>query len=231
MSINAQADPMNEELSDVPKNKTWEKTTLKKTAGDIAGQNNIPLDYQTGFDIDLAFVSQTEKSDKVFLHDLCDKYGLVMKMYTNKIVIFDPKELEQQAATIRLSPKDLISFSCEGSIANTGYSGCTVRYYTKDGETLEYTATTKGKTDKVYRHDAVVDNLGEAQRVAESQLYQKNLPQTTFSGSMPGRTDMVSGICIEIQGFGNFDGKYFVDKATHSVGGGYKVSIETHGVA
>jgi phage protein D len=35
---------------------------------------------------------------------------------------------------------------------------------------------------------------------------------------------------FNIVGFGIYDGKYIIDKATHSISSGYRISIEAHKV-
>lgn len=35
---------------------------------------------------------------------------------------------------------------------------------------------------------------------------------------------------FNIVGFGMYDGKYIIDKATHSISSGYRISIEAHKV-
>lgn len=228
VEIKALAMPMNTDFSDVEKNRTWSESTLKSIAQSIADENGLTLSYRAANNPTLSFISQTEKSDKTFLHDLCEKYGLTMKPYSGGLVIFDRVELESKKADITLTPREMASFSAHSTITNTGYGACTVRYTTKDGKTLEYTTPTTGKTEKVYRHDTVVDTLEEAKLVAAAKLREKNFGETTFSCTTAGDTGLMSGICINIKGFGSFDGKYFIDSAAHNLGGGYEVSLDCH---
>ena len=41
-----------------------------------------------------------------------------------------------------------------------------------------------------------------------------------------GDVDYVAGITIYVHGYGEFDGKYIVEQATHTITGGYKVQIK-----
>ena len=43
---------------------------------------------------------------------------------------------------------------------------------------------------------------------------------------MVGDVDYVAGITVRVYGYGEFNGKYIVEQATHSITGGYKVQIK-----
>ncbi len=41
-----------------------------------------------------------------------------------------------------------------------------------------------------------------------------------------GDVGYVAGITVRVKGFGEFDGKYIVEQAVHTVTGGYKVQVK-----
>jgi phage protein D len=47
---------------------------------------------------------------------------------------------------------------------------------------------------------------------------------------MKGNVKMVGGVNIQLTNFGVYSGKYSVDEATHSVGGGYTTTVKAHKV-
>lgn len=224
--------PVDTEFSGVKRNRTWSKATIKEVAASIADKNKIPLVYSAEYNPVIDFVSQKDTCDKEFLYNFCEKYGLTMKLYSNRIVVYDMVELESKKAIMTLRESDMLSWNAHSTIADTGYTACTVKYTTKSGQTLEYTYEINGKTRKVYEHTEKVGSLAEAQRVARAKLREVNMAQTTFTCSLPGNTKLVSGVCVNIRGFGNFNGKYFIDKSTHEISGsgGYVTSIEMHKV-
>lgn len=228
--IKAIAMPVDSEFSGVKRNKTWSQATIKEIASYIADKNGIPLVYSTEYNPVIEFTSQTDQSDKEFLCSFCEKYGLTMKLYSTRIVIYDIIEMESKKAITTLHPEDMKSFSAHSTIADTGYTACVVKYTTKNGQTLEHKYEIGGKTKKVYKHTEDVGSLAEAQRVARAKLWELNRVQTTFGCELMGTPRLVSAVCVNIKGFGNFDGKYIVDKSTHSIGGGYSTSLEMHKV-
>ena len=90
VSIKGLSMPADTNFSEVSKNKTWEKATLKNIAETMASNSGVPLEYEADYNPTLDFVSQIEISDKKFLYELCQKYGLHMKTFDNRIVIYDP---------------------------------------------------------------------------------------------------------------------------------------------
>ncbi|MBR4492434.1 MAG: hypothetical protein IKO98_07230, partial [Bacteroidales bacterium] len=82
----------------------------------------------------------------------------------------------------------------------------------KEGKTLEI------KED--------VENIAEAERLAKKRLREKNCQEWTGSLTVPGNLNLVAAVTVNITGFGKFDGKYIITRASHSIGNGYQTSIE-----
>lgn len=78
-----------------------------------------------------------------------------------------------------------------------------------------------------------VKSLAEAKELAERSLRTKNKNETvaTFSVSIDMDNRLFNATTtFNIVGFGMYDGKYIIDKATHSISSGYRISIEAHKV-
>ncbi len=60
----------------------------------------------------------------------------------------------------------------------------------------------------------------------KAEVNKANENQTTLSITIPGNPDLVSSQCVNVTGLEVADGKYYIKKVTHSVGGGYKTSLE-----
>lgn len=72
------------------------------------------------------------------------------------------------------------------------------------------------------------NSIQEAERIAKAQLAKKNSGEWKISGSVMGNPFLMSGICIEIVDYGQFDGVYYVETTTHSRSNGYKTSFVAH---
>lgn len=218
-------------FTETKRSRTWEKATIQAIAASLTGKENIQLDYRADYNPVISFVSQTNQSDKSYLYDLCKKYGLTLKMFSTRVIIYDSEELEALASVATLHPTDMMpGWKAKTTITDTGYSAVEVSYTDRSGKVLKYRYEIKGTTAKCYSFTAKVDNLAEAQRVAKAKFREINKAETTFSGEIPGDTRIVSATNINLNGFGVFDGKYFIDKATHTVSSGYTTAIEAHKV-
>lgn len=220
--------PSNTNFKDVPKSRIWKKASIKKIAQTIADNNGIPLYFDTSFNPVITTIEQSEQSDMDFIQDLCKKNGLVLKVYNNKLVIFSEQEYEAKSAELTITEKMVKSWNFKKTLSDSGYDGCKLKYSKAKGQTISYEFYPPGsKKQKIYEMNESVDNHSEAEILVKSKLRELNKNQYTGSVDLLGDTKLLSGICVNIQGFGKFDGKYFVDKATHSLKG-YNVSLELH---
>lgn len=74
-------------------------------------------------------------------------------------------------------------------------------------------------------------SLDEAKRIAKATLRKLNLRSVTGSLSLVGDTSLVAGVVVELQGFGSFDGRFYIESASHSVStSGYVTSISVRRV-
>ena len=58
------------------------------------------------------------------------------------------------------------------------------------------------------------------------RLREKNAQEFTCSFKMAGDVQLVAGIVVRLQGFQQFDKKYRVKSAKHSLTGGYTTDID-----
>jgi phage protein D len=74
-------------------------------------------------------------------------------------------------------------------------------------------------------------SLDEAKRIAKATLRKLNLRSVTGSLSLVGDTSLVAGVVVELKGFGSFDGRFYIESASHSVStSGYVTSISVRRV-
>jgi phage protein D len=78
--------------------------------------------------------------------------------------------------------------------------------------------------------DIRADKADNATRQAKAAAREKNKHEWTCTLKMAGNINMVGGVNIRLTGFGVYDGKYSVDEAAHSVGGGYGTTVKAHRV-
>lgn len=62
--------------------------------------------------------------------------------------------------------------------------------------------------------------------MARKALRDKNKDEVTGSLSCMGDTDLSAGLTVTVKGFGKFDGKYIISRVKHSLGNGYRCSVD-----
>ncbi len=118
--------------------------------------------------------------------------------------------------------------------ADVKYSSCRVSYVDPaTGECIEATARIEdyapnAKGNQQLEISAKVASIGEAKTLAEKQLRLHNKYAKTASFTFPGAPSLVAGVTVRLRGWGSWNGKYMISRATHSVSSrsGYTTQIE-----
>ena len=156
-----------------------------------------------------------------FLHQRCEAAGLRLKVTDGIFVIYDCGENDSRdtAFTFTMGDGSYSKVSLDSTLAMTAYSSCHVSYEDDNGNTYEATFTppTGYAEGEVLEVKEQVSSNAEAMELAIRRLRKENKGEITGKITMPGNPDMVAGINIQLAGFGDFDGKYSVDKATHKI--------------
>jgi phage protein D len=113
VSIKAVSTPLTTGMRREAKTRNKENTTLKEWAQMIAGDAGLSLVYEVETEIKLDRVDQWEKSDMEFLLELCGKYGVSLKVTTEKLVLFEERvyEAKPEIETFDKKGDKLITYS------------------------------------------------------------------------------------------------------------------------
>ena len=225
--------PANESFKVRERTKTWKNVTIKNIANEIAKRYGLSLSY-SGPTITIASIEQSDKTDSAFLYDLCKKYGLSMKVFNNKIVIYDQTQQEKKAASATITRDSFIDDEWEytDSIEGT-YTGARISYKSgEDNEEISVYLGLKAENaagSRVLNITEVADDYDAAYYMAAAQVNQSNEQATTISGKIWPNPKICAGICVTISGMGKANGKYFVDKSTVEVSDSRTTqSVELH---
>ncbi len=240
VQVKAVSVPDDNSLRGKERTRSWEKAELKKIASDIATGAELALVYDVeDYNPTIDRAEQTEQSDLSFLYKLCADHGLALKICNKQVVIFDEAKYETADAvmvllkpgvitTSKLTKVDkLKSYSLRSKIRDI-YKACHVKYQGgKKKAKIETTFTdpnkTKGKTLEVNEQ---VKSIAEAERLAKKKLREKNCEEFTGSFSFLGNPELLAAVNVQLEGYGAFDGKYIITKATHDIGNGYTTNID-----
>ncbi len=222
--------PNNAAIRSVEKNRAWEKTQLSVIAKDIASNAGLELFYDTDNDPLLDRAEQSEQTDLSFLMKLCKDAGLALKVSDEKIIVFDMEKYEKAdpVATItKTSP--VISYSASATIHEI-YKACHVKYQSSKSEAyIEYTFTAPDKAEGLTLEvNEKVETVAQAEALAKKKLRAKNQEEVKLSMSLVGWLDMMASNTVKVEGYHFYDGKYIIEKSSHSIdaGSGYTTKVE-----
>lgn len=240
VQIRAVSVPDNNTLRGTERSRSWEKAELKTIANDVASGAGMELTFDTEDNPTLERVEQTEQSDLSFLLALTKDRGLALKITENKVVIFDEAKYEQEEPKITIAKPGTVILDGPGttitkilsySLSNRQrdiYKSCHVKYQkSKTKEAIEATFDDPDKKEgKTLEIKEQVESVADAQRLAKKRLREKNREEWTGSITVVGNLNLVAAVTVQLKGFGVYDGKYIITRATHSIGSNYQTSIE-----
>ena len=231
VTIKATSIPYKAQLRQTKHTTAWENTTLKNIANKMGQKSGMEVMYLSNYNPKYKRKEQVNKTDIAFLKTLCKQAGISLKVTSKTIVLFDAADYESKTEVkkIKAGYGNVLSYAFSTKTADASYTSCHVIYTDPDTtETIEYTytpnnANTDGQTLEVKQK---VSSIEEAKELAKKTLRAKNKGETTAEFTLIGDVDLVAGITVRVYGYGEFNGKYIVEEAMHSVTGGYKTKIK-----
>ena len=222
VSFKAVSKPADGAFSTQKRTQVWENVTIQNMAQEIASRSGLTLQY-TASEIKIDSVEQNDQEDSNFIKKMCEDYGLSLKTYCSRLVIFDRETYKNMPAVCTIYREDMISWDFKTSLAGT-YTGGKMTYTDPDSE--EEIEAKVGTEQRLLSVNGKADSREDAEKKIKAEVNKANEEETTMSVTIPGNPDLVSSQCVEISGLKKADGKYYVKKVTHSVGGGYTTKLE-----
>lgn len=240
VQIKAVSVPDNNTLRGTERSRSWEKAKLQVIANDIASAAGMSLFWDTEENPVLDRAEQTEQSDLSFLYAICKDKGLALKISDKKIIVFDEAKYEAEKAKITIVKPGTVYKKESGMkylFVGTGYSlrtkirdiyaACRVSYqHGSSKSNIEATYTVIGKKGKTLQVNEQVESVAAALNLAKKRLREKNKDEVTGSLNMLGNFILLSGVTVNLLGFGAFDDKYLITRASHDIGSGYTTNID-----
>ena len=222
-TIEAVALPSTSGFKTTERTYTYERTSLKEIGQKVAKRNGLALVFEAS-DVSIESVAQDKKPDSSFYNDLVVKYGLALKIYNDRLVIFDEAVYEAKPVVATFTEADF----------EPGWQWNTTMAGTYTGVKYQYTHTSKNKTftvnvgggNRIFTCNDEANNQTEATLIALAKVNNANKRTTTMKITL--RTpawNIVAAQCVQIDGLGHLSGKYFVEQVCHSASGGTKTAL------
>ena len=208
------------------RSKTWKNATLKEVASGIAKKYHMKLEY-LGDTIKLGTIEQSSEADSSFLKRLCEDYGMAIKIYCGKIILYDKGQFEARKAIATLKESDLLDWSYNSTLIGT-YTGAQIKY--TSGKNSKELKCVVGAGKRILNITEKVESLQEARLKACAKVNAENEKAVTMRVTIQANNKIAAGSTIKIKGFYQLSGKYFVDKVTHNIEaeGAYTMDLELH---
>lgn len=226
VTLEAVSQPVDTAWSTTERSKTWENVTLQEIAADVAGCAGLALTYDAD-EITLRAVEQNKQADSAFLQKLCDKYGLQMKVYEKKLILYDRARYKTKAAVCTI-PQEAVfpGWSYDTDLVGR-YTGGTMAYTDPEIEE-DIVYKLNENSPRVLNLTEKADSAADAEKRLRAGIEKANHDMTGLSVTLiGGQYDIFAGECVEMTGFGRLSGKYYVDLVTHTVStSGYTVQLD-----
>lgn len=223
--IGALAVPYNSGWRLTVRTKTWEKVTLEQIGQQIASRYGLQFVYDAPT-ISIASVEQSQETDSAFLYKTAKDYSISMKVFQGKIILYDRGRWEAKAAQATIDAADFENdgaWTLDDTIQGI-YTGGRASYKAgKKNEELSIYVGFVGENDAHARNLKITetcDSKEDAGRKVAAKVNDANAEATVISGSIYPNPALVSGLTVNVTGFGpKYNGKYFIDKMTMTITG------------
>lgn len=216
VGLGAVSIPRDEPFNVEERTKTWEAVTIRQIAQEISSRAGIALYYEAS-DILIETIEQNEQTDCKFLYSVCADYGLAMKVYANRIIIFDEEAYENMPCIRDIDETEMAGWSYKSTMAGT-YTGAVVSY-TDPNDEKEYEVRIGGGK-RILKINENVDSIEDAERKGIARLNNENKKAVSMQITIMADVKVKAAGCINVTGFGGrMGGKYYIDKVTTKKGG------------
>jgi phage protein D len=273
VSVKCSSIPTDVHIKDGDETRGWEGSSLQDIANQIAGENDMSVDWQSDVNPKYKRVEQTEESGLCFLKKRARDSGLSIKCHKNKLVFFEEQKLEEAAPAFTLVYGNVAGGNGGAVYRMTGghftlkvtdkQKSETVSHVNPETGRLteeKFTTDEEGLAEKKWDQKKAIDpdfepdqqgggsqlldvpvdpglqgkwrnddpsaNAGKGaggssagQRKAKADCREKNKDKNNASIEMSiGNPLIAAGQTFMLKGVGQFDGKWFIESARHSVG-------------
>lgn len=223
-TISAVSVPADGAFRERERTKIWEKVTIPEIGKEIASRAGIGFIWDVeGTPFPLDSVEQSSETDCDFLMSLCDRYGYSMKVYAQKIVVFDREAYKKKNSVLTIQETDIERWSWKQVLAGT-YTGGEYTY--TDPTTEEEIKAVVGTGSRILKQSGRANGKEDAERRIQAAVDKANHGAATLSLTMMGNASLVASQCVTVVGLGRLSGQYYIDRITHHVGSGYTMDLE-----
>lgn len=196
----------------------WEPAVLSAIAGEIAKRAGLTL-YWMGNDHEWKRREQREEGDLNFLNRLCKATGNFLKVVDDKAYIYSDEMIDAfpVVAQLIVGSTWIKTYHFRTQLHDV-YQAAKVDFW-EFWERKWYSSNQKSKntppTKEVIKLRQRAESIEDAERIAKSGITVKNRAEIISKFTLVGDPALRATTRVGVDGFGVFDGTYFVQQATH----------------
>lgn len=223
LTLSGVARPSDTDFSKKKNKVVWKKTSISRIGKTIAKTYGLGFVYDAE-DYKITSYEQDDE-DSAFYEKICKEYGLILKVYSKKIWVYDREKYKEKDAVLTITKKDITPGSFNWNTTLDGrYTGGTFTY-TDQGEDKDIKVSIGGGENTMEVNRKASSKADAAVQLV-ADLNNANHGTTKISFSIMGNLKLSAAQNIELSGYGKLSGKYFIDKITHSMQSGFTSSLE-----
>jgi len=232
VTIRAHSALVTKDLKLTKRTKSWENTSLKSIAQEIAGREGLTLLFD-GDNPQWKRIDQNNESDLAFLKRLCEKTGHYLKLAEEKLIISQETFEKGGPLAGEIKFSDIISFYLADKTHRI-YKKCRVSYWDAEKKQVliyEEEDPNAPETGETLVVNERVESLSKAIDLARKKLAMANRLKTEGEITIPGSPEFVAGVSVELKDFGILSGKYAIEESRHEYSrSGYITTIKVRKV-
>ncbi len=221
-TIDALALPSSSGFKATERTNTYENTTIKEIGLEVAQRANMELFYDADT-INIENVAQDNQTDCAFYSELVTKFGLAMKIYNDRIVVFDEAAYEEKDPVAVMTEADFEPGWSWDTTSDGTYTG--VKYQYQHPEKDQTFTVEIGGGDRILTCNDAANNQTEATLIALAKLNNANKGTTTMKITLRSARPFIASSCVQIDGLGQLGGKYYIEQADTTVDNGTKTAL------
>ncbi|BBF42010.1 putative bacteriophage regulatory protein [Lachnospiraceae bacterium KM106-2] len=228
-NIGAVSVPSKQGFQNTKHHKVWKNHSIKQIAADIAKKYGLKLSFEDNRNIVIKTIEQSGESDSSFFSSLCSKYGLALKVFNNKICVFNEEIYEKKKPIVTIHPSDFIGqWNYNTTIAGT-YTGAKISYTSgKESKDIEVKI---GSGSRILEVNEKAESRKDAEYIARGMMKSENRKTTTMSFTIMANAKIYATCCIYVKGLRKLSGKYYVEKVSQNISASeHTMSLTLHKV-
>lgn len=210
--------------------KTWKEVTIQKILSEIAGKYGLTPIYEAD-EVTIKSLEQSKKTDSAFLLETVKKYGLALKVYNQKLVVYDKARYEKRNKVLTIKKTNIVDNEWDYHKDLEGfYTGAIVSYKGSNSSEKEITTTVGSTSGRTLKVNEQCDSVAEAQKLGKAKLREANEKVETFSCTIWPSAYLFAScvVVLDEKDWGKAGGRYFADEVTTKVGGKTVQKLELH---